>query len=245
MNINYAIEDAVEQNHWWFKGRRKIIKNILDRSLVNGENKTALDLGCGTGANIGLFEKYTEVIGLDSSEEALSYCRKKTKSPLVCGEALQPPFKTNTFSMVFAMDIFEHIDDDARALKGISKIMKKGGKLLMTCPAFRFLWGGQDEVSGHKRRYTVKQVCALLAGEDFIIQRITYFNMFLFLPILMTRKLLRFLGKRYVHENKVNNILMNTLFTWLLNVESLILQYVNLPFGTSILCLAIKGGDDR
>lgn len=238
----YKIESEVERFHWWFEARRKLLASILSSIINVPRNNVALEVGCGTGANLralestGLYE-----IGLDQSFYALTLIKKKGNSPLLAGDLNHLPLKAESVGLIIAMDVFEHLEQDEIGIGECFRVLKKGGWLFLTVPAFRFLWGAQDEATGHKRRYSIKEIRNVLRQEGFDILRSSYFNFFLFFPILITRRMMGLLKCRIESENKINHPIINTLFKAIFYLEPYLLKYLSFPFGVSIFCIAKKG----
>ncbi len=240
MEHTYPILFEIEQTHWWFQGRRKIIAGFVEEICrrVKGGPARILDVGCGTGANLLMLSKYGDAEGVDVSEDALSFCRERgiDKVRLGAGEAL--PYDDGTFDLVTAFDVVEHMDDDLAGLKEFRRVLRPDGRVLIIVPTFMFLWGVQDEVSNHRRRYRLPELRSVLEQAGFEIERSTYANITFFLPILVVRKFMRLTGIRAETENSINVSAFNNIFGWLFGLESTILRYVNLPFGVSGLCVA-------
>ena len=237
---SYDVESKVESFHWWFVVRRKLLKSILS-SVKFQKNSITLDIGCGTGSNLrALVSAGLDAIGLDRSIYALTLIRSKEKFPLLVGDLNDLPIKTKSIGLIIAMDILEHLDDDAKGIIESYRVLKEDGMLILTVPAFRFLRGVQDRVTGHKRRYTKKEIVNRLKEAGFDILKSSYFNFFLFFPILIGRRLIKFFGVRIESENKINFPLINFFLKVIFSLELPILKYASFPFGVSILCIAKK-----
>ncbi len=236
---SYEVESKVESFHWWFVGRRRLLKSLL--TFVNIRDGITIDVGCGTGSNLKALESARlNVIGLDRSRFALSFTRKKGRFPLMVGDLNELPVKTNSVGLIIAMDLLEHLDDDSKGIKECLRVLNKGGYLILTVPAFGFLWGIQDDVTGHMRRYSKKEIVNKLRAAGYDILRCSYFNFFLFLPILVARRVIRLLELKIESENEVNFPLINSLFKGIFSLELFLLKYFSFPFGVSILCIAKK-----
>ncbi len=236
----YDIETRVERFHWWFVGRRELLRSIL-MSLKISKSSLALEVGCGTGANLStLGSAGLYGVGLDRSTYALTLVRSKNELPLLAGDINNLPFKTKSVGLIIAMDILEHLDDDRSGINESYRILKRNGLLILTVPAFKFLWGIQDRVTGHKRRYTKKQIVNRLKEMEFDILKSSYFNFFLFFPILLARWTIRFFDLKIESENEINSPLINLLLKTLFSLEVHFLKYFSFPFGVSILCIARK-----
>ncbi len=239
----YGIMNDVEGSHWWFVGRRAILEGFLRRIASQiSKPKTEiriLDVGCGTGANLGMLAQFGEPEGVDVSDDALEFCRAKgLKAHKGLAEKL--PFADETFDVATALDVIEHLDDDVAGLAEMHRILKKGGKTLIFVPAFMWLWGVQDDISNHRIRYTKGQIVERLEKAGFVIERATYANWTFFAPILAGRTLMKITGIKPESENNVNISALNGVFGRLFSSERHWLKNFNFPFGVSIVVIARK-----
>ena len=237
----YAIMNRVEDSHWWYIGRRAILESFLDGIIKKSkiENPKILDVGCGTGGNLEMLASFGAAEGVDVSDDALEYCQQKgLKAHKGLAEAL--PFEDESFDVITALDVVEHLDDDIAGLKEMNRVLKKGGRKLVFVPAFMWLWGVQDDVSNHRIRYTKKQIVERLEKAGFDIERATYANWTFFAPILGGRALMKLTGIKPESENNVNISALNGVFGKLLGAERFFLKNFNFPFGVSIVIVAKK-----
>jgi len=237
---SYDIETKVESFHWWFVVRRKLLRLFLSFLSLPHEC-VVLDIGCGTGSNLKVLEIIGRtVIGLDRSFYALSLARKKTSSSLLNGDLSKLPVRPQSVGLIVAMDILEHLDDDATGIRSLHQALKQQGILIITVPAFRSLWGIQDEVTGHKRRYSRQEIVNKLRRGGFEIMKSSYFNFFLFFPIVIARRLIHLVGLRIESENEINFPAVNFFLKAIFSLESYALRWCSFPFGVSIFCIAKK-----
>ena len=237
----YAIMNRVEDSHWWYRGRRAILESFLARIIEKSKtrNPRILDVGCGTGGNLEMLGKFGAAEGVDVSDDALAFCRAKgLKAHKGLAEKL--PFADESFDVVTALDVVEHLDDDAAGLKEMNRVLKNGGKTLIFVPAFMWLWGVQDDVSNHRIRYTKKQIVERLQTAGFKIERATYANITFFAPILAGRTLMKLTGIKPESENNVNISALNGVFGRVFGAEKFWLKKFNFPFGVSIVIAAEK-----
>jgi SAM-dependent methyltransferase len=245
----YAIMRRVEESHWWFVGRRQIIRSFLER--VARELKTGrraegggrksieiLDVGCGTGANLEMLAEFGKAEGVDVSSEALLFCRARGLVNVKEGAAEALPYADNSFDLVTGLDVVEHLDDDLAGLKEMRRVLRHDGRALLFVPAFMFLWGVQDDISNHRRRYTLKDLKRVLRNAGFEIERATYANISFFAPILLGRLFMRATRVRPESENNITIGFLNGVLGKLLGAERGPLRYFNFPFGVSIICVA-------
>ncbi len=236
----YAEYYEIEDRHWWFLGRRAIFTRILDRRLGPSDDRRILDVGCGTGTMVRELARYGRVEGVDADPEAVAFCRERGLRNVrqVDGEAALP-FESGSFDLVTALDVIEHVDDDDAMLRELARVLIPGGLLLVSVPAYRFLWGAQDEIAHHKRRYVRPDLRARLEGAALAVERLSYFNTLLFPPIAAIR-LLRPPARgdprsdfELTRPGRVNDLLARVLAA-----EAPLVERFDLPFGVSILGLA-------
>ena len=245
----YAIMRRVEETHWWFAGRRRIIRSFLqtlcqDLKVFRAEQVAEnlllniLDVGCGTGANLEMLSEFGEAEGVDVSVEALSFCRERGLENVKQGEAEALPYASSSFDLVTGLDVVEHLDDDLAGLKEMWRVLRPAGHAVVFVPAFMFLWGVQDDISHHRRRYTLDQLKQVMSKAGFEVTRASYVNISFFMPILIGRFIMRALRIRPESENNITIGFLNGVLGKLFGAESLALRYLNFPFGVSIICVA-------
>ena len=238
----YSIMYEVEGTHWWFAGRRRILESFLERIITElhstDRKPRLLDVGCGTGANLEMLARFGEAEGVDVSADALAFCRARGLERVSLGAAEKLPYEDGTFDVVTALDVVEHLDDDLAGLSEMRRVLRKDGRALFFVPAFMFLWGVQDDISHHRRRYRLPQFLNTVRAAGFEIERATYANLTFFAPILLGRALMRVTGLRPASENNITVSSLNGLFGRLFGAESRILRHTNLPFGVSAICVA-------
>jgi SAM-dependent methyltransferase len=236
----YAIMREVEDTHWWFVGRRRIINSWVERICrdIGKLRPRILDVGCGTGANLQMLSQFGVAEGVDVSTEALDFCRARGLARVRQGAAESLPYEDAQFDLVTGLDVVEHLDDDVVGLSEMRRILRPGGRALLFVPAFMFLWGVQDDISHHRRRYTLPDVKSKLREAGFTVERASYANITFFAPILAGRLLMRMTGLRPASENNINIGALNGWLGRLLGAESWWLKRMNFPFGVSIICVA-------
>ena len=239
----YAIMDDVEGSHWWFVGRRAILESFLKQIVQSPKSKVQspkiLDVGCGTGANLEMLAQFGESEGVDVSDDALEFCRRKGLK-VQKGLAETLPYADESFDVTTALDVIEHLDDDIAGLREMHRVTKTGGHSLIFVPAFMWLWGVQDDISHHRIRYTRKQIVERLEKAGFTVERATYANWTFFAPILIGRTLMKVTGIKPESENNVNISALNGIFGKLFSAERFWLKNFNFPFGVSIVIIAKK-----
>jgi len=237
----YAAEAAVESDHWWFVGRRCLFSDLIGKlGLPRGAE--ILDVGTSTGTNLRMLRDlgFHHVRGIDQSPEAVRFCSEKGLGDVQLGNVCALPFPDCRFDLILATDIIEHVDDDLFALRELHRVLKPGSHLLLTVPTFGLLWGLQDEVSHHKRRYRLHDLLPKLLEADFSLKEYFYFNYLLFLPILAGRSLVHILRIAVASEAEINTRWLNRLLTLTFRLDVKTAPWLRPPFGVSALVVAIR-----
>jgi SAM-dependent methyltransferase len=225
----------LEDQHWWFRARRKVVWALLRRAGVNG-SPHLLDAGCGTGRNLVEFGRLGEAEGVDASAEAVAFCRRRGLDRVQQAALEELPFEDGRFDLLLATDVIEHLDDDRRALRELGRVAGPRARLLLTVPAYRWLWSQHDESLHHRRRYTQRQLCESLRASGWEPQIRTYFFAAL-LPGVAAVRILRRL--RPSSSPRSDMSFSPPLVSRLLELPSdaeakLIERGVRLPFGVSL-----------
>jgi SAM-dependent methyltransferase len=241
----YAEYRTIEERHWWFIGRRTVLLRVLGRCLNGaGGERRILDVGCGTGAMLQQLAAFGTVDGLDADETAVRFCRERGLARVELLSSDRLPKESGSFDLVTALDVLEHVDDDRSLLLEVARVLRPDGAFLLTVPAYEALWGPQDEVSHHRRRYRAGQVRERVEGAGLRVVKLSYFNTLLFPPIAAVRLLRpRLPGKprelqsdfTMTKPGRVNDLLARVFAA-----EAALVERWNLPFGVSILALAVK-----
>ncbi|MEK6949895.1 MAG: class I SAM-dependent methyltransferase [Nanoarchaeota archaeon] len=239
----YSVMYELEESHWWFKGKRKIIFSQVDKHLKN-KNPRILDIGCGTGIMMKNFEKYGKVFGLDIHFPALEFCSARDLHNLVQGDIGYLPFKSGSFNVVGIYDVLYHkaVKSDVNALREIYRILKKGGLLVITDSADMGLWSRHDIAAHARERYTVALFSKRLKSTGYGIRKITYFNTFLYPLVYAFRKVDNLINKNKPTKSNIEktNAIINFILYSIFVLESFLIKFLNMPFGVSIFVIAEK-----
>lgn len=235
-----------ELTHWWFCGRRNIVATLVRRFATKSRPLRIADVGCGMGASFEMLGEFGWVVGLDFSPTALGFSQQRGFPRLLAAALPNLPFPDAEFDVVCALDVIEHIDDDAAAVRELWRVCKPGGLLVVTVPAYEWLWSEHDDINEHKRRYTRYQLrdrLALPAGE---LMRLSYMNTIFAPPVMLFRLLKRFGGKKKTAPADMKSDvfpvprLLNAVQSFLFSSEGAWLRLASLPFGTSLICILRK-----
>jgi len=227
-----------EDTHWWHKAKRRFVGFLISR-YIKKEDITILDVGCGTGKNMEELSKKGKVWGVDISREALLFCKKRNLLNVKEGDAEHLPFQKGSFDVVCMLDVLEHVDDGISVAE-VVRVLKSGGHIIVTVPAFSWLWSRWDEALHHKRRYTREKVEEILTKHGFVVLRNTYIHSFLVVPSFIIRKLKQLQSKSYTSDFQINNTFLNSCLFFISELEQMWINRYDMPFGMSVLCIAQK-----
>lgn len=224
-------------SHWWFQARSVIVKSLLDVYLKVKKLKW-LDIGAGYGSMLEAIQSFTDELDvIEPYKEARIYLEKNFEINRVFSFNFPEQIPEEKYSVVSMFDVLEHIEDDIKALRIINEeVLEKDGYLILTVPAYNWLWSSHDELSGHFRRYTRKDLMTKLNKTGFKIIKATYFNTLLFPVAVISRVILKF--KKGQTDLKMMPSFINSIFFRIFSLESLFLKRINFPFGLSIFIIA-------
>jgi SAM-dependent methyltransferase len=240
-----------EDNHWWFATRTWAIETFLDR-LADKKNLDVLDVGCGAGNMIHHLAQYGRVRGIEVDARPVKIAQSRGYDVRL-GDATQAiPFPEASFDLVTVLDVIEHVDADENILREAYRVLRPNGALLITTPAFQWLWSYNDVLNAHKRRYTAKELREKMERAGFKIARLSY-NFFLVFPLATSMIMLKnATGKKadlkshhfdddaYQVDMEPVAPALNTILRGVGRVENAMLGVMNLPFGTSLIALGEK-----
>jgi SAM-dependent methyltransferase len=228
-----------EAHHWWFSGRRAILASVIS-SFDLPTNARILEIGAGTGGNLPMLAQYGHVSALEMDATARSIAAAKTGGRFDIRAGFCPqdiPFVGERFDLICLFDVLEHIDEDVATLAMAKKLLNAGGRILVTVPAYRWLWSAHDEFLHHKRRYSEAELRRKVAASGLQPERVTYFNTLLFPLAVIVRIKDRLLGNSVASGTRAPPHLINQAFSALFRAERFLLNQFNLPFGVSLLCV--------
>ncbi|MEI7633244.1 MAG: methyltransferase domain-containing protein [bacterium] len=250
MNVEeYHRMRAHEETYWWFQGRRRILLNTLrDNISISRDDKPSsqprlLDVGCGTGMLLEGLKSAGWTVGLDMSPVALAYCRGRKLQNTMQGNAIYLPLRGNSIDIITAIDVIEHADDDKAVVNELYRTLKPGGLVIMTVPAHKGLWSPHDVALHHKRRYEKEEFLRLVKTAGFQPVKYTHIFSAVYVPVMIYRCARRWLARpgapsrtdEFPLPRFVNACLRNIVYA-----EASWLSRHDLPFGTSLLCVARK-----
>jgi SAM-dependent methyltransferase len=240
-----------EDNHWWFATRTWAIEKFLD-TIPNKTNLDILDVGCGAGNMIHHLARYGRVRGIEVDARPVKIAQQRGYDVRLGDATQEIPFPDASFDLVTALDVIEHLDADETILREAFRVLRPNGHVLITTPAFQWLWSHNDELNAHKRRYTAKELGEKLNRAGFTETRISY-NFFLVFPLAAGMIALKNatgknadLKSHHLHEDAYQVDMepvapaLNTILRGVGQVENALLGMTNLPLGTSLIALGKK-----
>jgi dolichyl-phosphate beta-glucosyltransferase len=237
----YGFMFVMENTHWWFISRNNFIMHLMES--MDKSFPAILDAGSGTGINLSLFSKFGSAFGIDVSNQAIQFCRKRNLKKLVRGPLEQMGFKARTFDLITCLDVLEHIVDPLRTLGELKRTLKDDGKMIITVPAFKFLWSQHDEALSHLRRYLKEDLQLELQEAGLKVEKIGYFFFASFFIVAPIRILRKFLLRDFISKSDTTTLpprLLNEFLKKLFSLEIKILDNFTLPFGTTLYAVVSK-----
>jgi SAM-dependent methyltransferase len=240
MDRDYELQThRAEDRHWWYRGRRQVLERVI-AALQLPPQARILDAGCGSGRNMVDLARRGTVTGVELSDTSARLARARDVGEVISGSVLQMPFASASFDLAVCLDVLEHLEDDLAALRELRRVVASGGSLLVTVPAYQWLWSGHDEVNHHHRRYTRRSLQRVAEQAGWRQVRSTHFNSLL-LPVAM---LLRILDRfsRKTTESSLDLWVPPQPLNWLLErplllEASLIGRGGRIPAGLSLLAV--------
>jgi len=229
-----------EDRHWWYRGRRRLLDRVI--SVIDVPlNARILDAGCGSGRNMVELVRYGSVCGVEVSPESASVARARGVGEVVEGSIDAMPFADERFDLAVCLDVIEHLEDDHAALVELRRVVAPGGALLVTVPAYPWLWSSHDTVNQHQRRYTRRSLLRAAEAAGWRAQRVTYFNSLL-LPVAIAMRALERVRPAESETSPdlwIPPTLLNRLLEQPLHLEAAIIGHNGhtLPAGLSLLAV--------
>jgi len=230
----YRLEDS----YWWFVGRHNLILSYLRPLYRARTDLRVLDIGCGTGAMSRKLGEFGQVVSADFSPHALEFSRRRGLQHLCAADAMRLPFRDGSFDAVVALDLLEHLCDDGKALREFRRVLKPGGRLVASVPAYQALWSSHDVALMHHRRYVARELGDRCSAAGFAVERLTYVMTLLFPLMWLARRACAFHGSSPKAGLPPVPGLVNRALIGMLSIENGVVRRVRLPFGGTVFCAA-------
>lgn len=237
----------LERSNWWFTARLEILKTQIKKQFNNKTDLKILNIGVATGATSIMLEQFGTVKSIEFDEVCFNFIKEKLTIDIEQGSILDLQFADNTFDLVCAFDVVEHVEDDQLAVNEMIRVCKANGAVFATVPAFMDLWSKHDEINYHFKRYTNKTLLPLFDKNKGHITYHSYFNTLLFLPIYAIRwlsnkfpKLFKRDGSGSDHSMFQLGLLNKVLYGIFITENALLKPRIKLPFGVSLMVIFSK-----
>jgi SAM-dependent methyltransferase len=229
----------IEDRHWWFVGRRAVLKSFIEAFDLTSESRV-LEVGSGTGGNLQMLSEFGKVMAIEMDPTAREMSIRKTNGEVEVRHGRCPDnigFEDHSFQLICMFDVLEHVDEDEQTLSALRRLLSSNGRLLVTVPAFSWLWSSHDEFLHHKRRYSADHFKRIAANAGLRLERLSYFNTLLFPLGMLARWQDRVLRRSVSTGSQMPGTFMNVMLRKIFSVEGLMLKKFNLPFGMSLLAV--------
>jgi SAM-dependent methyltransferase len=229
-----------EDRHWWYRGRRKVLDGAI-AGLTLPKPTRILDAGCGSGRNMLELARFGSVTGIELSDTSVQLARARGVGEVIAGSVLEMPFADDSFDLAVSLDVIEHLEDDLGALRELRRTLAPGGTLLITVPAYQWLWSGHDEINHHHRRYTRRTLQRVAEQAGWTQVRTTYFNSLL-LPAAIALRVLERVNRAKTTETSLDLWVPPEPLNWLLErpltlEAAMIARGGRIPAGLSLLAV--------
>jgi SAM-dependent methyltransferase len=236
--ILYEQMAELDEVHWWYVARRKVLQSLIERRARPSADARILEVGCGTGHNLKMLERFGRVDAIEVDAEARAIAEKRLGRAI---ESARLPalrgIDRGAYDLVAALDVVEHIDDDRATIDALASCLKPGGKLLVTVPAHQWMWSAHDELNHHKRRYSKRALRSLIEESPLRLDTIGYFNSILF-PLAVAARLASKISGKSGGGDSLPPRAVNYLFERVFAAERRLAGAVPLPPGLSLFAVA-------
>ncbi len=237
----YVRMDEIEATHWWFAGRREILRTVIDRLIPLPARPRILEAGCGTGGNLAMLMSFGRLDAFEYDEDARRIAEAKAAISVPFGalpDALPHPGRS--YDLIGLFDVLEHIERDADALAALAARLDAGGRILVTVPAFPWLWSKHDARHHHFRRYTRASLGRAAAAAGLVVERSFYFNTLLF-PVAVAMRWVKALTRSDAPDDSLPAPRVNQALFHAFRAERHLVGRLAMPVGLS-LCAVLKRG---
>ena len=241
MDAALELTSRVEAAHFWFRGFRRFVAPAIAESAAGRRNLTLLDCGCGTGYNLAaLLRPYGSAFGFDLTSTGLQYARD-SGLPVACADMRSIPFQSSRFDIVTSFDVFQYVEDDYAVMKEIARLIKPGGRIVVTASAMKSLRGGHAGTWPEVRRYSIGRMRSIAEAAGLHVDSITHLFATLF-PALLIARIVNRGATGDDWEMKIPAAPVNGALTRILSLEASVSRIMPMPFGSSVMVVARKTG---
>jgi SAM-dependent methyltransferase len=235
----YQLMAAAEETHWWFRGRRAMIRRVLE-TIKLPSRAHVLDAGCGTGGNLPMLSQFGKVYGFEYDATARQLADARGLA-IVSGGALphEVPFAPQAFDLIGLFDVLEHLEHPVESLRALGERLAPGGALVLTVPAYQWLWGPHDELHEHKRRYSMPLLREQVKAAGLEVAYASHMNSLLLPAAVAQRVVHRF--TKHAASDLTPGAVVNETFYRIWSLERAWIPKLRVPFGLSIIAVLRRG----
>jgi ubiquinone/menaquinone biosynthesis C-methylase UbiE len=238
----YTNLEQVERDHWYYSGKRELVRYWLKKCGPLRLDQNLLDCGAGTGIFAKEISSHCRVSVLDDHEESIRILRNRfPEDRILRVSGASIPVPDASFDYVTALDVLEHIEQDREAVKEFARIVKTGGLVVITVPASMALWSDWDEALHHYRRYDRKGLRSIFEEEQWSIEHINYTNVAAFPAVWLIRQWRSRSAQVQKTKNRLEDAAPPAWLNWILRrlfVELGKVAMMAFPFGVSLILVA-------
>jgi SAM-dependent methyltransferase len=236
--VVYQQMAELDQRHWWYRARREVLAELIRREALPPANAHILEIGCGTGHNLEMLSRFGSVEAIELDDEARAIAERRLRRKVMSARLPElAGVRDRSYDLIAALDVIEHIDDDAGALAAVASKLKAGGKLVMTVPAHQWMWSAHDIVNHHKRRYSKRALRHLIESSPLKLEKLGYFNSLLF-PLAVAERLTSKLSGKDDADVKLPSAPVNAALETVFAAERHLVGRLPLPPGLSLFAVA-------
>ena len=235
--LAYREMAELDQKHWWYRARRRVLSDLIRREVAPPPGARILEIGCGTGHNFEVLKQFGSVDAIELDDESRAIAEERLGRSIMTSPLPELAGVRGDYDVIAALDVIEHIDDDAAALAAIATKLKRGGKFVMAVPAHRWMWSAHDVVNHHKRRYSKAGLKRLIDGSPLKLDKIGYFNSLLF-PLAVAERLASKVRGKDDAEVSLPSAALNKTLEAAFAAERHLVGRVPLPPGLSLFAVA-------
>lgn len=234
--IVYDRMAELDSRHWWYRARREILGDLIARKIALPQGARILEIGCGTGHNLDMLGRFGRVDAIEIDGAARAIASKRLGHAVMSAPLPALTGVEGGYDLIALLDVLEHVEADREALVGIASKLKPGGRILITVPAFPWMWSAHDRVNHHHRRYTKKTLRAVVAAAGLRLDMLSWFNSLLF-PLAAAARLVGRITGKEDSDDALPPAPLNRLFETLFGLERYAVGRVPLPPGVSLVAI--------
>ena len=235
--IVYDRMAELDERHWWYRARREILKELIERRIRLPQNPRILEVGCGTGHNLPMLGSFGRVDAIEVDGAARAIASRRLGHAVMDAPLPQlTGVPMHSYDLIAMLDVLEHVEEDRAALASLAQRLRPGGRILLTVPAHPWMWSAHDEVNHHKRRYTRRSLKAAVRDAGLRLEMLSWFNSLLFPLAAAARVAGRLTGKED-SDDTLPPAPVNRLFETLFGLERYAIGRVPFPPGVSLAAI--------